>query len=90
MTRVVWTFKAIRNLNAIRTYIGQFSPLAAQRMALRLLISGEGLVDFPERGMPISDGRRQLTTTPPYLLRYRVEGEVVTILEVRHAAEDAA
>ena len=89
MTRVVWSKRSLRNLNAIRAYVGQFNPLAAQRLALRLKNAGEGLRDFPDRGAPLSGGRRQLTSVPPYLIRYSVKTGVVSILEVRHAAEDA-
>ena len=39
--------------------------------------------------MPIPGGRRQLTTVPPYLLRYRVQGHFVTNIDIHHAAEDA-
>ena len=54
MTKVFWTAKAIRNINAIRSYIGQFSPLASHRIALRLKNSGDSLADFPERVRPSS------------------------------------
>lgn len=58
-------------------------------MALRLVAAGDSLAEFPERGAPIAKGRRQLTTVRPYLLRYRVQDGVVTIIDIRHAAEDA-
>lgn len=89
MTKVIWTNRALRNVNTIRLYVRQFNPLAAQRLALRLLNAGDSLVDFPERGAPLPGARRQLTTVRPYLIRYRIDGGVVSILEVRHAAEDA-
>ena len=89
MTEVIWSFRATRDLNAIRWYISTFNPLAGQRMALRLIAAGDALVEFPDRGAPIRKGRRQLTTVPPYLLRYRVLAGVVTIIDIRHAAEDA-
>lgn len=85
MARVIWTRRAIGNLEAIRSYIGQLSPLAAQRMALRLKSAGESLKDQPMRGRS-AGARRELTTIPPYLIRYRIDGEQVTILEVRHGA----
>jgi len=69
--------------------VGGFSPPASQRLAARLITAGENLATFPHRGTPISDGRRQLSTVAPYLIRYRVlEGKVI-ILEVRHGAENA-
>lgn len=89
MADVIWTAKAIRNIEAIRTYIAQFSPLASQRMALRLMLGGDSLAEHPERGAPIPGGRRQLTHISPYLLRYKVVGGRVFILDVRHAAENA-
>jgi toxin ParE1/3/4 len=86
MAQIIWTRRALRNLEVIRAYISQFSPLAAQRMALRLISAAQALDEQPERGRPLSGGRRELTTIPPYLIRYRLDGKVVTILDVRHGA----
>lgn len=86
MVRVVWTRRALADLDAIRTYIGEFSPLASQRFARRLIEAGEALRSQPERGRVISGGRRELTIIAPYLIRYRVRNEVVEILTVRHGA----
>jgi toxin ParE1/3/4 len=89
MTRVVWSKRSLRNINAIRAYVGQFNPLASQRLAIRLRNAGESLRDFPERGVLLSGDRRQLTSVPPYLIRYSYSGGIVSILEIRHAAENA-
>ena len=86
MAEVVWTDRALANIEAIASYIAVFSPIAAQRMALRLLAAGNALKTAPERGRSIARGRRELTIVPPYLIRYRVQGERVIILEVRHGA----
>lgn len=86
VAQVVWTRRALRNLEIIRAYISQFNPLAAQRMALRLLSAGQALEMQPDRGRRLSKGRRELTTIPPYLIRYRVDGELVAVLEIRHGA----
>ena len=40
VAEVVWTGPALASLETIRLYIGAFNPLAAQRMALRLLAAG--------------------------------------------------
>ncbi|HEY5105215.1 MAG TPA: type II toxin-antitoxin system RelE/ParE family toxin [Caulobacteraceae bacterium] len=71
---------------AIRAYIGQFAPLAAQRMALRLKFAGDSLDEHPDRGRLLGGGRRELLAVPPYLIRYRVRGETVQIIAVRHGA----
>ena len=44
------------------------------------------LIDFPDRGRPVGNGRRELTIVRPYLIRYVVVGGAVRILSVRHAA----
>jgi len=87
VAQVVWTRPALASLEAIRAYIGQFSPLASQRMALRLISAGVSLSDAPDRGRPIGRGRRELATVPPYLIRYRVRGDVVEIIAIRHGAQ---
>lgn len=86
VVQVVWTQRAVADLQAIRAYIEQFSPLAAQRIALRLLNAGNALDEQPSRGRPVSAGRRELATIAPYLIRYRVKGETVEILAIRHGA----
>ena len=86
MVQVVWTRRAAADVIAIRAYIGQFNPLAAQRMAIRLIAAGESLVTYPERSRSSSGGRRELATVPPYLIRYRIRGETVEIITVRHGA----
>ena len=86
MVQVVWTHRAAADVLAIRAYIGQFNPLAAQRMALRLRAAGDSLADSPERGRMISNRRRELVTVPPYLIRYRIRNATVEIVTVRHGA----
>jgi len=84
--RVVWTDEARANLLAIRNYIAQFSPLAAQRFSLKLVTAAEDLADNPNRGRSVGEGRRELALIRPYLIRYRVEADVVFVLRIRHAA----
>lgn len=85
MRRVVWTEEARAHLLAIRSYIAQFSPLAAQRFSLKL-IAAEDLAENPDRGRSIGNGRRELVLIRPYLIRYRAEADAVFILRIRHAA----
>jgi toxin ParE1/3/4 len=73
---------------SIRSYIDQFNPLAAQRMAARLHAAAEGLADMPERGRPVRGGRPELAIVPPYLILYRVREDMVEILTVRHGARN--
>lgn len=80
MAEVVWTREALTNIELIRAYIQQFDPGASRRMARRLAQAADSLADFPDRGRPASEGRRELVTIPPYLIRYRVSGDIVIIL----------
>jgi toxin ParE1/3/4 len=88
VVQVVWTRGAASELRAIRAYIAQFSPLAAQRLAARLVGATRSLETTPDRGRTISRGRRELAAIPPYLIRYLHEGDRVVILEIRHAARE--
>jgi toxin ParE1/3/4 len=89
MAHVTWTRGAALELRAIRAYIGQFSPLAAQRMATRLVAAARSLETLPDRGRPISRGRRELAVIEPYLIRYSHAHGQVIILEIRHGAQEA-
>jgi toxin ParE1/3/4 len=86
VAQVVWTRRALRDLDQIWVYIDQFNPLAAQRMASRLRAAGESLAHFPLRARGTARFR-ELVIVRPYLIRYRVKGERVEILAIRHGAQ---
>ena len=86
MRRIVWTDQAVENLETIVTYIAAFNELAAMRLAQRLLGLADSLSEFPHRGRDAGHGRREMTIVPPYILRYRVDGDEVRILRLRHGA----
>lgn len=88
MVQVIWTRSAAIELQTIRGYIAQFSPLAAQRLAARLISAAHSLESSPDRGRLISRGRRELPVIRPYLIRYLREGDRVLILEIRHSARE--
>jgi addiction module RelE/StbE family toxin len=84
--RIIWSPRAIRDLAGIRTYIGQFAPLAAQRFTARLVAVVESLAHHPDRGRPLADAVRELTIVRPYLVLYEVQGGLVHVLHIRHGA----
>jgi toxin ParE1/3/4 len=86
--RIVWTDDAVTNLEVIVTYVTAFDPTAAGGLAARLIAVADSLASFPHRGRDVGDGRREMTTVWPYILRYRVIEDVVIILRVRHGAQD--
>jgi len=86
VARVVWTRRAAADVHRIERYIAHFNPLAAQRLALRLTNAAQSLELFPDRGRPVGQGRRELLSVKPYLIRDRVVGDDVVITSVRHGA----
>jgi toxin ParE1/3/4 len=87
LNRIVWTAHALANVRAIRAYIAQFNPRAADELAARLIAAGNSLEMFPHRGriVPRTD-MRELVSISPYIIRYRVLRDEVVILRVRHSA----
>jgi plasmid stabilization system protein ParE len=88
VVQVVWTRGAASELRTIRAYVAQFSPLAAHRLAARLVSAARSLENAPDRGRPISRGRRELAIITPYLIRYANLSDRVVILEIRHGARE--
>ena len=85
--RVAWPDSAVDQLDRIVAYIELFDPRAAKRMAQRLYALGESLTEFPHRGRLAAHGTRELTSVPPYIMQYLVEGDLVTIVAIRHGAQ---
>ena len=86
MRRVIWTDEAVANLDNIAGYIQDFSPLAAQRLAARLKNAADSLAAQSDRGRAVGKGYRELVVIYPYLIRYKVDGDVVRIMRIRHGA----
>ena len=86
MRRLIWSTDAIDDLRAIRSYIAESNPGAASRVAAALVKAADGLVAFSNRGRPVRSGIRELTTVPPYVIRYVVLPDEVRIAFIRHSA----
>ena len=79
--------EAIDQLEDVGRYLfREAGPQTAGRFVARLRAAGESLADMPERGRPIRPGVRELTSVPPYLIRYRLRNDEVVITRVRHGA----
>jgi plasmid stabilization system protein ParE len=97
---MVWTRTALRGVARAHDYILDFNPKAAARMAKALMVAGASLVNFPHRGRPArgktgqqparDTGMRELASVSPYIIRYRIEGDTVVILRVRHMTQRPA
>ena len=82
--RVVWSPSTLQDIVNIYNYIANYNSGAATRLIDALLNAGDSLISFPRRGRPVGDNLRELTVVYPYIIRYEVLGNDVTILRVRH------
>ncbi|MBV8740093.1 MAG: type II toxin-antitoxin system RelE/ParE family toxin [Alphaproteobacteria bacterium] len=85
--QVIWSPAALREIEHIYRYIAQFNPRAAEHMVMEILAAGDSLESFPYRGRVVPGTQLRETTLPyPYIIRYRIAGDHVRILRVRHGA----
>jgi toxin ParE1/3/4 len=85
--QVVWTEPALDGIVLAYDYIFEFNPRAAMHVAETLRGEGDSLEHFPHRGRPVPrTNMRELISSYPYIIRYRIEGDRVVILRVRHTA----
>jgi addiction module RelE/StbE family toxin len=86
--RIRWTRRAARDLEAIEAYIETDDPQAAARVVLRILDRVEQLGARPHLGRQGRvEGTRELVIVGlPYIVPYRVRGNVLEVLRVLHAA----
>lgn len=82
--RLVWAGTSLSDLASIRKYIAERNPAAADRIANDIDKSAQFLKSFPLLGRPthLSDIRLLQVPNLPYLIPYRVRGEIIEILAV--------
>jgi plasmid stabilization system protein ParE len=86
--QVVWTEPALDGVALAYDYIFKFNPRAATHVAQTLIAEGDSLEHFPHRGRPVArtSMRELVSHSYPYIIRYRIEGDRVIILRIRHTA----
>jgi addiction module RelE/StbE family toxin len=87
--RVRWDPKALVRLEAVGDYIAQDSPSAAARVVLGIMDAVDDLAAHPLRGRPgrVAGTRELVIPRTPYIVAYRVRGQVVEDLAVQHSAQ---
>lgn len=86
---VEWRRAASADLRRIFRNLNDENPTAARRVARELLLAGESLVLFPNRGRPGGiTGTRELVAVRTYVVVYRIGADTVTIIRIWHAAQD--
>jgi toxin ParE1/3/4 len=85
----IWSPEAIADLAALRAYIAQDDPAAAQRVALHIVHNVETLLpNSPELGRPgrVPGTRELVIPRAPYIVPYRLVGNTIQVLRVFHSA----
>jgi toxin ParE1/3/4 len=85
----VWSLEAINDLVALRAYIEQDDPKAAQRVALHIVRNIEILLPSnPDMGRPgrVPGTRELVIPKTPFIVPYRLVGNTVQILRIFHGA----
>ncbi len=88
---VQWLAAARNDVARIAGYIAEENSCAATRIAQELLLAGDSLALFPNRGrIGLVIGTRELVAVWPYLIIYEVdpEADMVRILRIWHGAQD--
>jgi plasmid stabilization system protein ParE len=85
--RVIWSPQALRQVERASDYLMDFNPRAAVRLAEGLIAAGDSLAHLPHCGRPVhGTTMRELVTAFPHIIRYRVAGDSVRSLRVRHTS----
>ncbi|MBZ5545159.1 MAG: type II toxin-antitoxin system RelE/ParE family toxin [Acidobacteriia bacterium] len=86
---MLWSPLARARLEEIRAYVALDNPVAAERLATRIVAVVEALRHHPHLGRAGAEpGIRELVIGgTPYIVLYRVRGNRVTINTIWHAAQ---
>jgi len=87
--QIKWHRKARQDLRHLRAYIAEGNPQAAASVARSILQAVERLPEHPAIGRPgrVMGTRELVVAGTPYLVPYRVMGDVIVILRVLHGAQ---
>jgi toxin ParE1/3/4 len=86
--RLAWRPLALQDRDRIMDYIAQDNPVAALELDELIEQKAEQLLEQPTLYRPgRKRGTREMVVHPNYIVIYRVQGEVVEILRVKHAAQ---
>lgn len=89
MTPLIWTRRAIEDVQSVRRFIEQDSPHYAQLVVQRLIVSVERLPAFPQSGRmvpEVNDPAIREVIQGSYRIVYRLIHGEIHILTVHHTA----
>jgi len=85
--RVRWLRAALADLDAAASYIADDNPSAARRFVATLVAGIDLLTEHPAMGRPRRVAGTRELIRPPYIIPYRVRGNVIEVLRVFHSAQ---
>jgi len=87
--KLVWSPRALAQVENAVSYIAQDDPDAAWRVYERVSQRAEQLLSLPELGSPgrVQGTRELVITDTPYVVVYRVKGDELQIAAVWHSAQ---
>ena len=87
--RLEWTRFALMDREKIFEYILRDNPHAAVDMDIDISEQTAILIDFPESGRlgRIAGTRELVINRTPYIVAYRIDGDIVRIFRVLHGAQ---
>lgn len=87
---IKWLEKAIDDLRALRQYISQDNPQAANRTAKKIVEHVNLLSHQPSIGRPgrVFGTRELIIADTPYIAPYRVKNNNIEILRIFHTARE--
>jgi toxin ParE1/3/4 len=89
MARIVWTPKALEDLESLLAYIAKESPIAAKRFAQKIIQRVDLLADQPFLGSYIAEDDSHIyrqIIQGNYRVIYRTDGSMIFLVAVHHAA----
>ena len=89
MTSLIWSPQSLRDLESIRAYIAEDSPLYADLVVRRIVAAVERLTTFPESGRVVPErGTPDIreVIVKPHRVVYRVRPGIVEIATVFRAS----
>ncbi len=87
--KVRWSQLAVEDMQALRAYIGEQNPVAAQKMAQTIVSNVNKLLPGnPELGRPgrVPGTREFVIAQTPFIVPYRVRSQMIHVLRTYHAA----
>lgn len=86
--QIKWTEEAVSDLAIIKDYIETDNPVAAQKIALKIVPQIKSLIPHPIKGRPgrVLGTRESLVPDTSYFIVYRVNMGQLEILRVLHSS----